>query len=140
MYKIYLKEIMLQIETARKIEAKFKEPEIIDYIYTSATINMCIKYEAFIADYYQYMFDVSPRYNHPWANTRDIAKKLNKDISWEYKIAHDLWDYYNSLKHINSATSIEKEKIIKKYNLKSSKHVAEFVHKSLGRLVKKLTD
>ncbi len=138
MKNVYLKEISWQMETAKKIETKFNDQTIINHIYVSAILNMCIKYEAFIADQYNHIFNVSHRYNHPWANTRDIAKKLKIDVKSEYKVAHDLWDYYNSLKHINDQTTDEKEKIVNKYNLNSVKEVAELVYISLTNLVEKL--
>lgn len=137
MEKIYLNEINKQMKMANKIDKALNDPEITNQIYISAILNMCIKYEAFIADYNEKLFGGTPQYNHPWSNTRNIAKKLKININKEYILAHDLWEYYNALKHINLKTQKDKKELDNKYVFKNSKEAAEFICLSLTNLVKK---
>ena len=115
-----------------------KIKEIGDDAFVWFILSMCIQYEALTADIEEDIFKKTPRYNHPWANTREIAKKLNINIESEYKKAHDAWDLYNSLKHINDKTQLEKHKIFIKYNIKNIREATKFVKNSLVKLIYKL--
>lgn len=128
-----------------EIEKHFKQANIISLIpeigneaYIGAILKMCIKYEALTSDIMETLYKIKPRYNHPWSNTREIAKKLKINIDIEYKHAHDAWDLYNTLKHINDKTEIDQHKLFKKYNLLNMKDAAIFVKNSLIKLIYKI--
>lgn len=131
----YKKEINSQYDHAIKVDEAFHDKAFISDSYKLAIIGMCIKYEALTSDLEEIVFKKQPRYNHPWSNTRVIAKELGIDITEEYKLAHDSWDLYNSLKHINDQTEEEKEKFFNKYNIKDIKQAAEFVRRTLINLI-----
>ncbi|WKX02752.1 hypothetical protein [Candidatus Mycoplasma mahonii] len=90
-----------------------KNNDIIEENYKLSIINMCISYEAYISDLFDMVFHKNPKYNHPWSNTREIINRFKIDVTNEYKNAHDAWDYYNTLKHINQAMNHEYEKLVK---------------------------
>lgn len=119
----YIKEINTDKEQADYIISKVGrgDKDLVNDIYDSATLRMCIKFEAWTADAYQQIIDFkNVKYNHPWAYLRLFAHTLNLDIHEEYEYAHDLWELYNALKHVNYQTRLEAHKIAEKYNLKSA--------------------
>lgn len=120
-------------------KVKNLESHVIDDIYDSSIMRMCIKYETFTAEAYKFLFeDKNISYNHPWRYTRYIAQHLNINIKKEYKIAHECWDIYNTLKHVNSKTHVRRLNIISKYKLEDSRSVANFVRESLVKLMNKI--
>lgn len=136
----YRKEIASHYEHALRIYSKFENDDsIVKDVFIGAIIHMCIKYEALTSDIQSNVYGKDPRYNHPWSNTRNIAKKLGIDISKEYKRAHDAWDIYNSLKHINYKSKLEKSKILKNYKLNTIYDMAKFILDSLDNLIKKMS-
>ena len=133
------KDIVKQYKIAKQIEMKFLDnEEIVEDTYNSSIIDMCIRFESFTSDLYEIISGREPRYNHPWANIRMIASKMSIDIKKEYKVAHDMWDYYNTLKHINSKMNIEKLKLVKEYEIKNAKDAANKVLAALKKLLLKL--
>lgn len=119
----YIKEINKDKEQADYIISKVGkfDQELVDDIYDSALLRMCIKYESWTADAYQRIIShENIKYNHPWAYTRMFAHALDLDIHEEYAYAHDLWEIYNALKHVNYKTRLISNKIADKYNLKTA--------------------
>ena len=131
-------EIKKQYEQAIRIEKKFNDNELINDVYDSSIIDMCIRFEAFTSDLYEELSGNEPRYNHPWANIRYVMDSYNIKMKEEYKVAHDMWDYYNTLKHINAKMHIEKLKIKEKYNITDSKSAAKKVFEALTTLLERL--
>ncbi|MCK5866940.1 MAG: hypothetical protein KAG14_00930 [Mycoplasmataceae bacterium] len=117
------------------IEKLVMGEEMLRENFNLSIINMCITYEAFISDLYEEIYKREPKYNHPWSNTRGIARDKNINIDGLYKLAHDAWDYYNTLKHINSSMESEQRKIIRKYSLDTPKKASMFVYDSLRNLI-----
>ena len=109
-----------------------------DEAFFNSIIGMCIKYETLTADLEEQIFNREPKYNHPWSNTREISKKLRVNITKEYAIAHDAWDLYNTLKHVNDKTEVEQVKLFKKYKLNGIQEAAIFVRNALINLIDKL--
>lgn len=132
----YIKEINSDFEISKQIaNAVNRDKNLIETINNSTIISMCIKYEAFTSDLMSKIRRRQVTYNHPWSYTRAIAKILNVDISRQYKVAHDVWDYYNTLKHVNHATKVEELKIKKEYNINNSWDALRFVHNALIELL-----
>lgn len=134
----YVKEINKDKEQADYIISKVGkfDQELVDDIYDSATLRMCIKYEAFTADAYQQIIDFkNVKYNHPWAYTRLFAHELRLDIHEEYQVANDLWELYNALKHVNYKTRLEASKIAEKYNIFTAQDRMNAIREALVNLL-----
>lgn len=119
----YIKEINKDKEQADFIVSKVGkfDRELVDDIYDSALLRMCIKFESWTADAYQRIIShENVKYNHPWAYTRMFASTLELDIHEEYEYAHDLWEIYNALKHVNYKTRLIANRMSEKYGLKSA--------------------
>lgn len=114
--------------------------DIVEFVNNSTVIAMCIKYETFTTDLLSHIKNRQMSYNHPWANSRVIAKKMNINIDREYKNAHDAWDYYNSLKHVNSHSKLEAQKFTDEHNLQSSWDALKFTYHALIELLEKFAD
>lgn len=137
----YLREIDNDSKQADYIISKVGkfDSELVDDIYQSAILRMCIKYESFTADAYSILIeDRNVKYNHPWAYTRQIAEALGIDIYNEYKTANDCWDIYNSLKHVNYKTKLEEARIADRYNLSNYQEMCRFICNTLINLLKAL--
>lgn len=136
----YIKEMNHEIAEADYIISKIGkfDQDLVDDIYDSALIKVCIKYEAFTADAYQMLISGDQvSYNHPWSYTRQIAEVLGIDIHKEYEIAHDAWEIYNALKHINFKTKSQALKFTNKYNLRTSRERTIFITDALVNLLYK---
>ena len=130
-----LRELDKKYQHSLTIEKLVIGEEMLNENFNLSIINMCITYEAFISDLYEEIYKKEPRYNHPWSNTRDIAKLKNINIKGYYKLAHDAWGYYNTLKHINSSMENEQLNLINKYSLDTPKKAFIFVYKTLQTLI-----
>lgn len=130
-----LKELEKKHQHSLTIEKLIMGEEMLNENFKLSIINMCITYEAFISDLYEEIYDREPKYNHPWANTRDIARDKEINIEGYYKLAHDAWEYYNTLKHINSSMEYEQRKLIRKYSIDTPKKASLFVYEALKALI-----
>lgn len=136
--KEYIKEINKDKEQADYIVSKVGrfDQELVDDIYDSALLRMCIKYESWTADAYQKIVShENVKYNHPWAYTRMFAHNLDIDIYREYEYAHDLWEIYNALKHVNYKTRLIANKMSEKYNLKTAQDRMNAMRDALTELL-----
>ena len=112
--------------------------ELVPEIFTSTIIKMCIEYESFTTEAYDFVFPKDTlKYNHPWRYTRELSSKLNINIKNEYRKAHEGWEIYNTLKHLNKRMIVSREKISLKENLKSVEEMAIFIHDALIKLLEK---
>ena len=132
-----LKELDKKHQHSLTIEKLIMGDEMIKENFNLSIINMCITYESFISDLYEEIYKTEPKYNHPWSNTRDIAGDKKIDIDGFYKLAHDAWEYYNTLKHINSSMEEEQRKLINRYSLDTPKKASIFVYNSLRNLTER---
>ena len=143
-YKAILNQYLDQIDSIFDISLKVSkmtdDKEMSHDIFIGAALNMCIKYETMTSDLNSIVFKNKPMYNHPWSNTRLIANILKIDIEKEYETAHDAWDIYNNLKHVNHKTRLNQNKILKKYNLNSAESIAKFIRNSLKKLIIKMSN
>lgn len=139
MVKEYLWEIDNIYHEIKKVVEKLPdEQNLRDDLYKGGIIVMCIKYEAFTGDLFSKFFkDFNSLYNKPWSYTRQLAEKFNITFGDEYRIAKKCWEFYNTLKHINKNTMIERQKILDKYNVKNVGEAFGWTHKSLSGLIKK---
>ena len=107
-------------------------------IFSFLILKLCINYESFTTQAFEEIFPKKKvKYNHPWSYTRVVAKKLKIDISKEYVDAHESWNIYNTLKHLNQKTAVTRQNICLEQNLKTFKEMAEFIMKSLIELLSK---
>lgn len=110
-----------------------------DEIYTYGILGMCIRFESFCADAFDFWFpQKSVKYNHPWFHMRELAAALKVDIKEEYTVAHHMWELYNSLKHINDVTESEKHKVMIHFNLNNLKEAFYFFEKVIIDLISKI--
>ncbi len=131
--------IKTDLETAVFLSKLVKDNQLIlDDVFTSSIVKMCIEYESFTTEAHKFVFPGKPiKYNHPWRYTRELSEKLKIDISREYELAHESWEIYNTIKHLNERMLILRNKICEKENLKNIEEISIFINATLISLLKK---
>lgn len=135
----YLEEINKDFEYSKIIIQSVgkEDEELVEFVNDSAIISMCIKYESFTSEVMYALKEKDIAYNKPWQYTRYFMRIFKMDIDQEYDLAHDAWEYYNSIKHENHKSRVESTKFIKKHNIKNSWDALRFSHNAIILLLSK---
>lgn len=138
--KKYLEEISRDFEYSKTIiqHTGHGNPDLVQFVNDSAIISICIKYESFTSEAMHAVQEKDIAYNKPWAYTRYFMRIFKLDLDKEYEVAHDAWEYYNSLKHENHKSQVEQTKFVKKHNIKNSWDALKFTHNAIVSILVKI--
>lgn len=137
--KKYLDEIDKDLEYSKILvqHTGHSNPDLVTFVNDSTIISICIKYESFTSEVMYAIKEKNIAYNKPWAYTRYFMRIFKMDLDKEYELAHDAWEYYNSLKHENHKSQVEQTKFVKKHGIKNSWDALRFVHQSISKILEK---
>lgn len=138
---IYRRSIDREFKRADYIISRIgkSDSHLVNAVYDSALIRMCIKYESFTTEAYKKIIQhENIVYNRPWDYTRNIADALGINVDKEYAKANEAWHIYNSLKHVNINTTRKSKVTEDKLKLSSARDRAKYIYDSLTTLLNKL--
>lgn len=135
----YLDEINKDLEYSKILikHTGHDDPDLVTFVNDSTIISICIKYESFTSEVMKALREKDIAYNKPWAYTRYFMRILRLELDKEYELAHDAWEYYNSLKHENHKSQVEQTKFVKKHGIHNSWDALKFVHHAITDILKK---
>lgn len=138
----YLNEINKDLEYSKILinHTGHNDPELVTFVNDSTIISICIKYESFTSEVMTALREKDIAYNKPWAYTRYFMRILKLDLEKEYELAHDAWEYYNSLKHENHKSQVEQTKFVKKHGVRNSWDALKFVHQAISKILIKFIE